>query len=285
VWVADICCAAAGLRGINRSTIVATTVVFGAYLLLRHSLGISTPGIGGHGSGFGDHFYSPEELTQRFGAQPLGFMIYNVAGGLASLLVAEPRQGVYSLLAAWHAREIHPVVVINIVSSLATTALLVWYAATRLSANRSTWSDADRMFVAACAVMAINATLNAAYMKDEIMGVGGLFYAIAAFVAIRAVIESIPRRAVPASLLIPLLVTAGSALWTFRAVGVHYQLRYDAFKTRNDWIEVLRPDKREDWPRDPEELAITQRIRTEAIERRETSPSFMPRWADRYWVE
>jgi hypothetical protein len=66
---------------------------------------------------------------------------------------------------------------------------------------------------------------------------------------------------------------------------VHYQLRYDAFKTRNDWIEVLRPDKREDWPRDPGELAITQRIRAEAIDRRETSPSFMPRWADRYWVE
>ena len=66
---------------------------------------------------------------------------------------------------------------------------------------------------------------------------------------------------------------------------MHYQLRYDAFKTRNDWVEVLRPDKRDDWPRDPEELAITQRIRTEAINRRVASPSFMPRWADRYWVE
>ena len=191
----------------------------------------------------------------------------------------------YSLLAAWHAREIHPVVVINIVSSLATTALLVWYAAARLGTSRSKWSDADRMFAAACAVIVINAMLNAAYMKDEIMSVGGVFYAIAAFVSMRALIESIPRRAVNASLALAVLLAANSALWTFRAVGVHYQLRYDAFKTRNDWVEVLRPDKRDDWPRDPEELAITQRIRTEAINRRVASPSFMPRWADRYWVE
>ena len=146
-------------------------------------------------------------------------------------------------------------------------------------------SDLDRMFVAACAVIVINAMLNAAYMKDEIMSVGGVFYAIAAFVSMRALIESIPRRAVNASLALAVLLAANSALWTFRAVGVHYQLRYDAFKTRNDWVEVLRPDKRDDWPRDPEELAITQRIRTEAINRRVASPSFMPRWADRYWVE
>jgi len=74
-------------------------------------------------------------------------------------------------------------------------------------------------------------------------------------------------------------------LWTFRAVGAQYQLRYQAFTTRNDWVEVLRPDKHDDWPQDPNELALTRRLRAEAINRRTTSPSFMPRWADRYWVE
>ena len=43
------------------------------------------PGVGGHGSGIGATFYSSEELARRFGAHPLGFMIYNVVGGLASL--------------------------------------------------------------------------------------------------------------------------------------------------------------------------------------------------------
>jgi hypothetical protein len=285
VWVTVICCAAAGLPGVNRTTVVTTTVVFAGYLLLRHLLGISSPGIGGHGSGFGDRFYSPEELAQRFGAQPVGFMVYNVIGGLASLLFAEPRQGVYALLAAWREGEIHPVVLINVISSSATTALLIWYAAARLPRRRPAWSQADRTFVAACTAFIVNAAFNAVYIKDEIMSPAGLFYAIATFVAVRALIDSLPTRTAAATSLATCFLVAVAALWTFRAIGDHYQLRYHAFITRNDWVDVLRPDKHDDWPEDPTELAITKRIRAEAIGRRTTSPSFMPRWADRYWVE
>ena len=285
VWVTVVCCAAAGLRGMNRTTVVATTVVFAGYLLLRYMLEISSPGIGGHGSGFGDRFYSPEELAQRFGAHPLGFMIYNVTGGLASLLFAEPRQGVYSLLAAWREGEIHPVVLINVISSSATTALLIWYAAARLPRRRSAWSDADRTFVAACTAFIANAAFNAVYIKDEIMSPAGLLYALATFVAVRSVIDSLATQPLSVKPLAACLLVTIAALWTFRAVGVHYQLRYQAFTTRNDWVEVLRPDKHDDWPEDPAELALTRRIRAEAIGRRTTSPSFMPRWTDRYWVE
>jgi len=285
VWVVAICCAAAGMRGMTRSSVVAATVVLGVYLLVRNALDISSPGIGGHGSGFGGTFYSPEELTRRFGAHPLGFIAYNVAGGLASLLFSEPRQGVYSLASAWKTGGPHPVLTINLVASIATTALIVWYGVTHLRVGRAAWSDTDRMFAVACAVMVVNAALNAAYIKDEIISVGGLFYAVASFIAVRGLLETIPQRRRVASALIALFLMTDAGLWTFRAAGVHYVLRYDAFKTRNDWIEVLRPDKREDWPTDPQELAITRRIRDEVILRSVASPSFMPRWADRYWVE
>ena len=285
VWVTVVCCAAAGMRGISRRTVVATTVLFAGYVLLRQTLGISSPGIGGHGSGFGDRFYSPDELAQRFGAHPLGFMLYNVVGGFASLVIAEPRQGVYSLLAAWRKGEIAPVVIINVISSMATTALLIWHSVVRLPRSRSAWSDSDRTFVAACAAIVVNAAFNAVYIKDEIMSPAGLLYAVATFVAVRAAIESLPRQSLSAAALVTVFLAFSATLWTFRAVGVHYQLRYDAFKTRNDWVEVLRPDRHDDWPGDPGELALTERIRAEAINRRTTSPTFMPRWADRYWVE
>jgi hypothetical protein len=163
--------------------------------------------------------------------------------------------------------------------------LIVWYGVTHLRVGRAAWSDTDRMFAVACAVMVVNAALNAAYIKDEIISVGGLFYAVASFIAVRGLLETIPQRRRVASALIALFLMTDAGLWTFRAAGVHYVLRYDAFKTRNDWIEVLRPDKREDWPTDPQELAITRRIRDEVILRSVASPSFMPRWADRYWVE
>jgi hypothetical protein len=131
----------------------------------------------------------------------------------------------------------------------------------------------------------VNAAFNAVYIKDEIMSPAGLFYAIATFVAVRALIDSFPTQALAATSLAACVLATVAALWTFRAVGVHYQLRYDAFTTRNDWVEVLRPDKHAAWPEDPVELALTARIRAEAIARRTTSPSFMPRWTDRYWVE
>ncbi len=285
VWVMVICCAAAGLRGISRTTVAATTVLLAGYFVLRYALDITSPGIGGHGSGVGATFYSAEELTQRFGAHPLGLVAYNVAGGLASLLLSEPRQGVYSLAIAWRDGVVHPILPINLVSSLATTALLVWYGVSHLRGGRAAWSDRGRVFVAASAVMAVNAVLTAAYIKDEIISPGGLCYAVAAFIACAALLETLPRRAVAASAAIVLLLTLDAALWTFRAAGVHYVLRYAAFKTRNDWVEVLREDKRGDWPQDPRELDITRRIRDEAILRRVASPSFMPRWADRWWVE
>jgi hypothetical protein len=285
VWVTVVCCAAAGLRGVTRATVAATTVMLAGYLVLRHALDIASPGIGGHGSGFGATFYSPEDLTQRFGAHPLGFMAYNVAGGLASLVLSEPRQGVYSLAIAWRDGAVHPILAINLVSSVATTALLVWYGVTHLRSGRAAWSDRDRLFAAACAVMIANAALTAAYIKDEIISPAGLCYALAAFIACAALLDTLPQRAVVASVAIVALLTLDAALWTFRAAGVQYVLRYAAFKSRNDWVEVLREDKRGDWPKDPQELTITRRIRDEAILRRVASPSFMPRWADRYWVE
>jgi hypothetical protein len=127
--------------------------------------------------------------------------------------------------------------------------------------------------------------LTAVYIKDEIISVGGLFYAVCTFIAVRELIASLPQRQVALAWGLCLMLAVDATLWGFRVAGVHYQLRYDAFKTRNDWAEVLREDKRNDWPHDTRELAVTRRLQSEAIERRTTSPSFLPRRGDVYWVE
>ena len=285
VWVVVIGCAGARMRGMTRSTVIATTLLIAVYVLIRQSLGIASPGIGGMGSGFGASFYSADALKARFGEHPLGFMAYNVASGLLSLLLSEPRTGVYSTAIWWKTGTLHPVLVVNMVSSAVTTLVIAWYGVRRMRAGPATWSEGDRMFAVSCLIIVVNASLTAAYIKDEIISVGGLFYAVAAFVAFRELLASLSGRSLLscAAIALTLVVTAG--LWTFRDLGVHYQLRYDAFKLRNDWTEVLRADKREDWPRDPQVLALTKRIQDEAIAMRTTSPSFMPRWGDRWWVE
>ena len=285
VWVVVIGCAAVRMRGITRSTVVATTVLVAVYFLVRHSLGIASPGIGGMGSGFGATFYSADALKARFGEHPLGFMAYNVASGLLSLLLSEPRTGVYGTAIWWKTGTLHPVLVVNVVSSAVTTLVIAWYAVRRMRVGPATWNDAERMFAVSCLAIVVNAGLTAAYIKDEIISVGGLFYAVAAFVAFRELLASLPRRSLLSSVAIALTLMVTAGLWTFRDLGVHYQLRYDAFKLRNDWAEVLRPDRREDWPADVQVLALTKRLRDEAIAIRTASPSFMPRWGDRWWVE
>ncbi|HEY3158262.1 MAG TPA: hypothetical protein VGJ78_04805 [Vicinamibacterales bacterium] len=285
VWIVVVGCAAARMRGITRSTVIATTLLIVGYFLVRHSLGIASPGIGGMGSGFGATFYSADALKARFGEHPLGFMAYNVASGLLSLLLSEPRTGVYGTAIWWKTGTLHPVLAVNFVSSAITTAVIGWYAVRRLRVARAAWSDADRAFAVCWLVILVNAVLTAAYIKDEIISVGGLFYAVAAFIALRELLASMPARSLAASAAMTLTLMLTAGLWTFRDLGVHYQLRYDAFKLRNDWAEVLRPDTRQDWPRDPAVLALTRRIRDEAIAVRTASPSFMPRWGDRWWVE
>ena len=285
VWIVVVGCAAVRMRGITRSTVIATTLLIVVYFVIRQSLGIASPGIGERGSGFGATFYSADALKARFGEHPLGFMAYNVASALLSLLLSEPRTGVYGTAIWWKTGTLHPVLVVNVVSSAMTTLVIAWYAVRRMRVGPAAWNDADRMFAVSCLVIVVNAGLTAAYIKDEIISVGGLFYAVAAFVAFRELLASLPRRSLlsSAAMALTLMVTAG--LWTFRDLGVHYQLRDDAFKLRNDWAEVLRPDTRGNSSPDAQALALTRRIRDEAIATPTASPSLMPRWGERWWVE
>jgi len=48
---------------------------------------------------------------------------------------------------------------------------------------------------------------------------------------------------------------------------------------------LLPPEGRDTWPADATALAITRRLKDEALHRRTISPRFLPRWGERYWVE
>ena len=63
---------------------------------------------------------------------------------------------------------------------------------------------------------------------------------LAAPVAVRELLDTLPLRSMLSTVAIALLLTVVTGLWTFRAAGVHYILRYDAFKTRNEWVGVLK---------------------------------------------
>lgn len=282
IWVVVVSCATLGLPGMRSRTVAIATGILIGYVGLRVALGIGASGIGAHASGFGAAFYSPDQLRQRFGPHPLAFVTYNVIGAALSVLLSEPRSGVYQLAASLASGTMSPVVVLNMTSSAAMTMAIAWVIRSAARTRPRDWSAHERTAVIAAVVLAANAAMCAAYIKDEILSVAGVFYALAAFAATDAVLQRLDaagaRRAGVALLTIAMAVT--TSIWAFRAAGVHYQLRIAAFRARNEWTEV---------PTDSQALTrqseITRRLKAEALSRRVTSPSFLPPWGKAYWVE
>ena len=287
IWGVTIACAVAGLPGITRRTLVVLTVTVLAYGAVRITLGIEAPLVGAHASGYGAAFYTADELRDRFGDRPLPFMGYNVVAAALSVAFSEPRSGVYRLAAAAGGQPLNPATILNMVASMLVTGIIVPRLTGIVRRRRRDWNDEDRTLVVAVLVGAATAALCVAYLKDEIISTAGVFYALAAFAAGRSLLlwATAPRRGLAAVAALTMLLSAIGPLWAFRAAALQFHLRQTAYTTRNDWVWVVNPANRSDWPADPRQLEISKRLRHEALSRRTTSPHFMPRWVERYWDE
>lgn len=285
VWVVAVTCAAVRCPGISRRTVVAATLVLAVYAGTRYLIGIKSPDIGSHASGYGARLYSAEALRTRFGAAPAPFMAYNVAGGLLSLLFSEPRAGVYQAVAAASTGRVAPVFVINAISSILTTWAIFWFAVRGARGRHDEWTNDRRTLIVAAAVAVASALMCAAYIKDEILSTAGVFYALAAFAAVRMALNEAtrPTPALRALALGALLVVA-TPFWTFRAAGIHFTLRLAAFGARNEWSSVPTSDPtvRSNSTR---ALEVARRLKQEAIDRPVAIPQSLPAWGKSYWVE
>ena len=273
LWVVLVGCVALRFPGLSRRTAVAATVVLALYLAARPLLGIRSPGLGGHGTGWLAASYSADEVVARFGANPWPFYAYNVLAGALSVVASEPRSGVYRVLEGIQTGNWPPVVAIHLISSLVLSMVIAAYA-------RTAWRRPEtRQLWIALAILVVSALLCATYVKDDIVSTAGVFNAVAAYVALCLLFDGGSERGLrPAIALVGILSVA--PLWAFRSVGTHFDLRQTAFVTRNDWV-TDRPS----WIGDSQErYQRFTALRAEAIRHRVTSPSFLPRW-ERYWVE
>ena len=285
IWIVIAGCALLRMPGVRRATAVTATVLLVIYLAGRPALGISSPGIGSHGSGFGADVLSADELKARFGANPWPFYAYNVAGGFLSLVAAEPRFGQYQVLASAKRDRWSPVVPIHITSSVLLSLLILGYGWRRLDWRLSQWQHDQRVLALGALVIAVSAGLCITYIKDDIISTAGVFYALLAYLAVRWLLDTAgasPHRSLAALAAIWLLVSA--PLWSFRVLGTHYQLSRTAFTTRNDWALDTRALTAAS-SAGPEDARLVNRIRHEALRRPLINPAFLPRWAEEYWIE
>ena len=297
VWVALVASRLSGRRGVSDSALVAMTGLLVAYGLVRfvwlapHVQGMA------NASGYGFERLEGSQIRERFGTGLSRFNVYNVLTSMATVLFSEPRSGVFVFFRGWSLSEVPPRVWINVVSSTITTALIVIailsrgpgrsaphetrFATMQPTMRRGPSRSAETAdLVVFGAVLAASAIASYAYAKDEIMSVAGVFYALAAFWAVRDLIMR-GLRAAPAVAVALALLVAGSG-WAVRTIGVNHVLRAQAFAFHNDWAWIPEDmERRGTWPSDPSTRKVIIELRDESIAMPIVNPWFVPRWADR----
>jgi hypothetical protein len=283
VWVIFVAAYAMGYKGVSRRTVLATSLVLVAYAVTRFAvLKLVMPGLNERPSGLGFDIREPAELARRFGRNPLPLYLYNYACAVFTVLFAEPRGAVWRLLADLSRRTVTPWYLINVAVSTGTTAVICWYVTRRAREwVHRRFDDGDRLVVLFLVILLANAGLCLVYVKDVIMSPAGALYAMAAFVAIRALL-AVPSRASARALIAPLLVAAFVATgWGWRMLGMHYNLRVRAETTRTEWAyEDLWETTNHITIDTPEAASLKQTLMDDAIWRRPVPPRLDLGWAE-----
>lgn len=287
VWVVAVAAWAVGWRGISRRGLAVMTLVLFGYLIVRFGyLNTGIPALSERSAGYLLETLDPAEIERRFAGRPLWFHGYNVAASMSSVLLSEPRSGVFEAVRGWMDGRPLPRSVIPIATSMVMTTLIV-AAAARRRWRRDGFDDTARFILVFAAVCAASAVMSFAYAKDEVMSTAGAFYALAAFAALRDHLVTATRAPRAAAVLWVLLLGALSVGWSIRAVGVHYVLRSQAVKHQIDWIELPGRWRAEgQWPADPAQQRLILQLRDNAL--RMALPNTRldyPEWPSRLWID
>lgn len=291
VWIGLVTSYVVGFRGVSWRALSGTTVLLGAYMMLRFGpLNVGAPALIERSSGYGFRVLDPPELIARFGEHPIWFYAYNVVCQVLTVLFGEPRAGVWALTRAVTNGDVWPRDIIPVVASTGATILIAWYVISRLPGwRREGFSSQDRWCVVFVAMLLANAAISYPYTKNVIASPAGAFHALAASIAFGDLLARIGRtgslrvETLAACLALALL----SAAWSVRLVGIHYALREKAFVARNDWTEVAvgRPPADFDAARDPEGAALVRQLYDQALTMRVVNPAFASPYAWRYFEQ
>jgi hypothetical protein len=238
VWVILVGGWLAGAKGISRGAVMVLTALFAGYFILRFPvLGVGAPDLMERSSGFGFRILDPPELVERFGANPSGFYLYNIACSAMSVLFSEPTGGVFRLTQQVLRRDFDVAAWISPIASLCATALVCIFVWRRRRAFLEWRLDRDDQLIALFGmVLVANAVISYPYTKDVVMSPAGAFLAVAVFAAARHILGWLPDvRAPRAAMIVLALLAVTGATWGIRVTGTHLSLRRGAFVERNEW--------------------------------------------------
>jgi hypothetical protein len=259
------------------------------YALLRFAeLQTGLPGLDERATGFGLGRLEPDQAAAIFGDSRWVLYVHNVIVALLSLAFAEPRNGTWQAVAAWLAGGLRPWMLVAVVASTAATAAIAHFVVGRARAWRARqFTDDDRLVILAVAVALGNAAMCYAYVKDEVMSVAGVFYALALYAALRTASRDWGRSRLSwmRTAVLSTVLLAASAGWALRASMLQYQLYATNFHTRYEWAQAdeyldaqgIRVDS-------PDAERLIQTLKTAALDAPLRNSQLVPLWIRR-WFE
>lgn len=284
IWVVIATAWIVGLRGVSTRGLVFVTALLAGYLVLRFwYLDTGLPSLTERTSGFFLERLEPKEIQQRFGDRRFVFYAYNVAASLLSVLFSEPRDGLFAATRAWRGGDVHPFAYLTVLSSLGMTLVMLWAGGRWLRA-RVPLERGGRLAIVAVVIIVANAALSFSYTKDDIIAVAGVFYAIAAFAAVRSMLEFAQAGGFVRGALVSLVMLALASAWAMRSSGVHHVMNDHAFRARNDWAELpIRWQQEGRWPKDAAPLVLIERLRDAALDAEVPNPQMVPEWRGQWY--
>ena len=258
-----------GAPGVRRGTALAVALLAVGYVAFR-LLNRGAGPLFEQDVGFGFSRLSPEQTMARFGSFPLAIFAYSGLATIANVLFSEPTAGVFEVAAAVVRGRPDPIGLLNLISSLGMTVLIAWWVSTQkslrvLPVSREAFVVPDgRVAIALVVSLAACGAMSFDYSRDRLGGMAIVFYALAAFHAIRALgirVASAPtprfRVAVAG-----LLLLAGA--WQIRALNTLEGARETAFKNRREWITGVA-DRRVEFTDRPVYLQIMNRLEPQGV--------------------
>jgi hypothetical protein len=249
--------------GATRALTTAAVALAAAYVAMRLTWSARLP-VFEQAVGLGFRELEPAEALARFGTFPYPVYAYSALATIANVLFSEPTRGVFGIVWTITHGLAAPWEYIHLLSSLATTGLIGWWAVGALRrVRREGWSREPRAAVVLAFALLACGALSFSYSRDRLGGMALPFYALAAFYATRAALARCAGPGGVNRLALIGLVMLG-AFWGVRAAGAVEALR--AFSARNqlEWMTHL-PARRQEFAERPTYLAVLETLRDQGL--------------------
>jgi len=280
-----------GAPGASRTTAAAIVAMTAVYLAIRFSTSASWPAFV-QDVGYGFTTLSPDQATTRFGHFPVGMYAYNVVVTTTNILFSEPTSGVFTIVRDLRNGEIAAWEINHVISSASLTALIIWWGVGALQAHPKAqrpnpksqikrvrmWSVESRVFVATVIAVAASAALGFNYTRDRLGGMAAVFYALAAYYAMRTAAERLVNAPRPLVISMGVVLVLLAGAWQLRTIGTVEHARLTAFKDRREWITNLQR-RRVEFARRAPYLRILNAMIDQGTTPSVPRPTAMPEWA------